>query len=70
MKDCADGPNLALITYLAEMTAQLADLARDCRCANLAYLLDVAALEARSSAQMAVQGSGPPTANDKSSQYH
>ena len=38
-------------SFIADMTRELADMARNTNQSNLAYLLDVAALEARRTAQ-------------------
>jgi hypothetical protein len=43
----------ATVNYLGEMATELARMAGELRCTKLAYILEVAALEAKSTAQPA-----------------
>lgn len=44
------------VSFIADMVHELADIARKAQQSNLAYLLDVAALEARRTANAPCQG--------------
>jgi len=45
----------ATVNYVAEMATELARMAGEVQCTKLAYILEVAALEAKSTVQPAVQ---------------
>ena len=45
----------ATVTYVGEMATELARMAGELQCTKLAYILEVAALEAKSTAQPAAE---------------
>jgi hypothetical protein len=51
----------ATVTYVGEMATELARMAGEVRCTKLAYILEVAALEAKSTIQPSVDAQGEPT---------
>lgn len=48
----------AMVTYVGEMATELARLAGEARCTKLAYILEVAALEAKSTIEPPIEGQG------------
>jgi hypothetical protein len=46
----------ATVTYVGEMATELARMAGEVRCTKLAYILEVAALEAKTTIQPSVDG--------------
>jgi hypothetical protein len=52
----------ATVTYVGEMAMELARMAGEARCTKLAYILEVAALEAKSTIQPGVDSNGEAAA--------
>lgn len=57
------------VSFIADMTRELADIARKAQQSNLAYLLDVAALEARRTADTPFQDDGRQYPEDALSRH-
>jgi len=51
----ARASHAATVNYVGEMATELARMAGELRCAKLAYILEVAALEAKSNVQPAAE---------------
>jgi hypothetical protein len=51
-------PHAATLTYVGEMATELARMAGEAQCTKLAYILEVAALEARCALQPADEERG------------
>ena len=54
----ARASHAATVNYVAEMATELARMAGELRCTKLAYILEVAALEAKSTAEPAAEVPG------------
>lgn len=46
----------AMVTYVGEMATELARMAGEAQCAKLAYILEVAALEAKKTIEPSIEG--------------
>jgi hypothetical protein len=54
--------HMATVTYVGEMATELARMAGEVQCTKLAYILEVAALEAKSTIQPYAESGGQATA--------
>ena len=58
-----------VVSFIADMTRELANIARNAQQSNLAYLLDVAALEAQRTAGTSCQDDGRQYPEDALSRH-